>query len=313
MKIQAQNLIQSSALVSSPIQNRHEENLRYIEDHQQIFDIENSYLLNLFKEFIGEKRKYKGGSISCCCNIENDHLYPERFVYLCEVRVSDPTIRLLDIEDFLSFSYHVEERPEIQIDRSLLQQFLATGLDPSKVVMLIFGIDNRPELRHSRIKIYVTVRNYPEKIATAIALCGKQRDWGNLIVNGTLQIGFDFFFNNRAAVEVYPIFYKADLQRPDVQSYLAKRLPAKLLPLLQESEYLQIGISNDNESDVLYFKASNNMMNSLGNERVKQVYSKYRNLVFEDLYIGIPESEFSAESIQSVKMYYQMNDCLRSI
>ncbi|CCH92966.1 putative Sterol 24-C-methyltransferase [Microcystis aeruginosa PCC 9432] len=310
-KTKTQNRIQPSAVISSPVWNRHEENLRYIEEHKQIFDIENSYPLNLFENFIKEQRKGKGGTISCCCNIEKERCYPSRFAYLSEVFVSDPALKLLDIEDFLSFSHRLEERPELQINRSLLQQFLATGLDPSKVDMVTVGVDVRPELRHSRIKLYLSIRDYPEKIAIAIALCGEQRDWEKLIVNGTLLVGFDFFLDNRAAVEVYPTFSPADLQRADVQAYLTSRLPAKALPLLYESRTVQIGISNDNDSDILYFnnfKSPNSAVDYLKNETVNQVHAHYRNRVFHDLYLGIPESEFYTNSIQRVKMYYHMNN-----
>lgn len=305
-----QNRRQPSGVISSPAWNRHEENLRYIEDHKQIFDIENSDLLNLFEEFIGKQQRDKGGSIACGCNIEKDRSYPARFYYCFEDLPSNPAAKLLDLEAFLSFCHHIEKRPELRINRRLLQQFLATGLDPSKIRMS-FGIDVRPELRHSRIKLYIRIRNYPEKIAIATALCGEQRDWEKLIVNGTLLVGFDFFFDNRAAVEVYPTFYPADLQRPDVQAYLTSTLPAKALPLIDESKWFQLGISDENDSDVLYFnsvKSPNSFVDNLGNEMVKQVHAHYRNRVFHDLYIGIPESEFSAESIQRAKIYYMMND-----
>ncbi|WP_414567368.1 DUF5838 family protein [Nostoc sp. CCY 9925] len=314
-KVKAQKRIQSGSITFSHGQNRHEENLRYIEDHKQIFDIENSYLLNCFEEFIGKQRKDKGGSIICCCNVEKDRLYPARFYYLCEVHVSDAT-KLLDIEDFLVFCRGIEERPELQINRQLLQQFLATGLDTSKVDMVSFAIDVRPEVRHSRIKLYLTIKDYPEKIATAIKLCGEQRDWKNLIINGMLLVGFDFFFDNRSAVEVYPTFYPTDLQRSDVQAYLTSILPVKALPLLNESTCVQIGISDQNDSDVLYFagfKSPNRAVDYVGNEMVKQVHSHYRNRVFHDLYLGMPESEFFADSIQRVKMYYHMIDFVSRI
>ena len=310
-KVKAQNLIQSSVVTSSYGQNRHEENLRYIENHQQIFDIENSSLLNLFKEFVGQQQKGKGGLVVCACNIEKDRCYPARFYYAFEPHRSNPAMKLLDLEAFLSFSRRIEERPEFQIDRRLLQQFLATGLDPSRIETMSFGIDVRPEPRHSRIKLCFVLKNYPDKMATAIALCGEQRDWGNLIVNGTLLVGFDFFFDNRAAVEVYPNFYPADLQRPEVQAYLAAKLPTRAFQLVNESRWFEIGISDENDSDVLYFnsvKSPNNFVDILGNEMVKQVHAQYRNRVFHELYIGVPESEFSASSIQRVKMYYQMND-----
>lgn len=315
-KVKTQNPKQNCVLISNAARERHQENLRYIEEHKQIFDIENSYLLNLYEELIGKQRQGKGGAISCCCNIDRDRLYPARFGYLSEVNVPDPAMKLLDVEDFLSFSRRIEERPEFQINRGLLQQFLATGLDPSKVDMVIFAIDVRPEPRDSRIKLYFTIRNYPEKTATAIALCGEQRDWRNLIINGMLLVGFDFFFDNRAAVEVYPTFYKADLQRPDVQAYLTSILPEKALPLLKDSRCLQIGISDQNDSDVLYFanfQSPNSAVDYLDNQMVQQVHSHYRNRVFHDLYLGIPEAEFSNHSIQRVKMYYHRNQFVNKV
>ncbi|MEG4440452.1 DUF5838 family protein [Microcoleus sp. AT9_B5] len=309
----AQNRRQPSGVTSSLTRNRHEENLRYIENHKQIFDIENSYLLNLFEEFVGKQQKDQGGSIACGCNIEKDRSYPARFYYCFESLPSNPAAKLLDLEAFLSFCHHIEKRPEFRINRRLLQQFLATGLDPSKILNMSFGVDVRPEPRHSRIKLYLLIRNDPEKIAIATALCGEQRDWEQLIVNATLLVGFDFFFDNRAAVEVYPTFYPADLQRPDVQAYLTSTRPAKALTLIDESKWFQIGISDENDSDVLYFnsvKSPNSFVGKLGNEMVKQVHAHYQNRVFHDLYIGIPESEFSAESIQRAKMYYMMNDLM---
>ncbi len=296
--------------------NRHEENLRYFEEHKQVFNIENSYPLNLFAEFIGKQRKDQGGCIACCCNIEKDCFYPARFTYLSEVGVPDPVVKLLDIEDFLSFSRLIEGSPEIQLDRSLLQQFLATGIDPHKVDMVSVGVDVRPELKRSRIKLFLSIRDYPEKIAIAIALCGEKRDWEKLIINGTLLVGFDFFFNNKAAVEVYPTFYPADLDRLDVQAYLTSRLPARALPLFYESRVVQIGISNENDSDVLYFtnfKSPNSAVEYLGNEMVNKVHAYYRNRVFKRLYLGIPESEFYIDSIQRVKMYYEINNFVNKI
>ncbi|MDZ8025077.1 MAG: DUF5838 family protein [Nostoc sp. DedQUE11] len=316
LKTKAQNRIQSSVAISSYDGERHQENLRYVEEHKQIFDIENSYLLNLFKEFVGKQQKGKGGLIACACNIEKDRYYPGRFYYAFEPHRSDPAMKLLDLESFLSFSHRIEQRPELQINRSLLQQFLATGIDPSKIKNMSFGIDVRSEPRHSRVKLFILIKDYPEKIAIAIGLCGEQRDWKNLITNGMLLVGFDFFCDNQAAVEVYPTFLPADLQRPDVQAYLSSTLPAKALPLLNESKCLQIGISDENDSDVLYFDnfdSPHSAVDYLGNQMVKQVHAHYRNRVFDDLCIGIPESDFSANSIQRAKMYYKMNKFLSSM
>ncbi len=88
-------------------------------------------------------------------------------------------------------------------------------------------------------------------------------------------------------------------------------LPPKAIHLLNESNWLQIGISNDNDSDVIYFNSiscPNTFLANLGNEAAKQVHASYQNRQFHDLFVGIPVAELSAQSVQRVKMYYIRNN-----
>ncbi len=192
-------------VVSTHTLDRHDENVRFIEEHQQIFDLENIYPLGLFKQFVAQESQ-QGGVVVNACNIEYARCYPGRLYYAYERSPSDPAIKITNLKASLSFLHQVTQRPDVQIDLRLLEQFLRTGLDPTKVTGMSIGIDGRPEISKSRAKVCIQVKDYPEKIATALALCDEHRDWANLIVNGVLLIGFDFFFNNKAAIEVYPTF-----------------------------------------------------------------------------------------------------------
>lgn len=291
-------------------QTHHEEISRFIGEHKQAFDIDNLYPLNLFEE-VASRLGHRARALGCCCNIERDKLYPARFYFVFQPMPSKPEIFFSDLRTVLSFIERTKERPEVQINDQSLQQFLATGLDASKVKGISFGVDIRPDLRESRIKLSLLIENYPEKMETAISLCGENRDWKKLIVNRKLLVGFDFFFNNRSSVEVYPTFYREDLQRFEVKKHLEEILPPRAFKLLPESEWFQIGISNDNESDVLYFNdliCPNSFIDNLANQLTNRVHAYYRHQPFKTMLVGIPMAEFSAWSIQKVKLYYAMID-----
>jgi LynF/TruF/PatF family peptide O-prenyltransferase len=252
-----------------------------------------------------------GYGIYCCCNVEKDRLHPARFNLSFDEIISDKRYVYPNLNKALNFLHQVEGRPGVKLNYHLLQQFLGKGLDISKVTWMSLAVDARTELSDTRLKFYITLEDYPEKMATAIALCGENRDWKKLLVSNQLLVGFDFFLDGRAAVEVYPTFFPKELQRGDVQLYLKSILPPQALPLLEKSASFQIGISDANESDVLYFDHvfdPNSFVDNLNNEMAKKVHAYYRHQPVKALLVGIPESEFSAWSIQHLKMYYRMTD-----
>ncbi len=286
-----------------------EENLRYIGEHKRAFDIEYLYPIDIFEDFV-QKQKW-GCGIYCCCNIDRDRLYPARFDLSFDRILLDKGHLQHDFKAALSFLHRVEERPGVKLDYHLLQQFIGAGLDPNRFKWINVGVDAQTQLNDSRLKLYITIENYPEKEATAIALCGENRDWAKLLVSHQLLIGFDFFLDGRTDIELYPTFGPEDLQRADVQTYLRSILPARALPLLDKCPSFQMGISKSNESDALYFNHPidpNDFVDNLGNEMAKKVHGYYRNQPVKELLVGIPASEFLANSLRKVKMYYRMTE-----
>jgi LynF/TruF/PatF family peptide O-prenyltransferase len=287
-----------------------EDNLRYIGEHKLAFDIEPLYPLDLLEELVRIMHEL-GCGIVCGCNVERDRLYPARFYLTFERIASEKQAIQQTFNAALNFLRQVEKRPEVRINYKLLQQFIGTGLEIDKVQGITIGVDARPDLTDTRLKMVIFMKNYPEKMATAIAMCGENRDWSALLANNKLLMGFDFFLNGHSAIEIYPSFDREDLQRADVQMLLKNMLPPPALPLLAQCTSFQFGISPENESDALYFNCPpdpNYFVENLNNEMAKKVHSYYRHQPFKYLLVGIPQAEFFERSIESVKMYYYMTD-----
>lgn len=296
-------------IAENPLLSHRGENLRYLGEHLRAFNIEPIYPIDLFQEFV---EIHKGSGIACGCNIDKDRLYPARFYVTFEPTAPDKPSMQQSLKAGLNFLRQAEKRPEVRINYELLERLIGSGLEIDKVQSITIGIDARPELTESRIKLVISMKNYPEKIAAAIELCGEDRNWPAILANNILVgVGLDFFLNGHSAIEIYPTFYLEDLQRAEVQLLLKKMLPPRALPLLAECTSFQFGISKENASDALYFNGPpdpNYFVENLNNEMAKKVHAYYRHQNYKYLFVGIPEAEFYEPTIENVKIYYYMSD-----
>jgi LynF/TruF/PatF family peptide O-prenyltransferase len=153
----------------------------------------------------------------------------------------------------------VNARVDIQIDRSLIDKFFTADFDFSKLKEFGIGVDLRKELSKSSLELALTIENYPEKQELAIALNGKdlEKDARMLIVNNLLHIGFDFGFNGKSNIELYPYIKKQEWQRVDVQQRLIQVLSPVALQPLPICQRICVGLSPANSARKIYYYLEN--------------------------------------------------------
>jgi LynF/TruF/PatF family peptide O-prenyltransferase len=297
------------------IQSDSDRYLEYIGKHKRAFEIyEDLYPLKLFENYVQIKgfvqtQGRETRTVGCNCSIEKDILYPARFGFgfpsYKEAQVFHNPQKQLEVA--LNFFRQVESRAEVKLNYQLIQQFFGAHPDFRGVYALGVGLDARPEITNSRLKLYITLKNAQEKVETAIGMCGDSPTLRAFLVNDMMQVGFDLFLDGRTEIELYSVTYEDELRRTDIQSRITPLLPPLALPLLDQCEFFQVGISPANESNMLYFNfstESNNLIDNLGNELAKKVHAYYRHQPFQVLQVGIPEKEFYSSSIEKVKLYY---------
>lgn len=281
-----------------------EKRLRYFHEHKRAFDVENFYVLNKFKKLLENPQED--------CIVENgikislDRFHAGRFnLSYLPYKNSSKESQVLGI---LTFFRQIETRVGAKINYQLLEKFL-NNFDFNKIIKVLMGVDARSEIAKSRLKLFIYIEDYPEKMEQAISLCGGSSEIAEikaLMVANYLLVGFDFYLDGSTAIEVYPTLFDEDLLRADVRELLGRVLPSKALMLLKACHALQIGFSKANESKVLYFHPidSKGFADSLGNEMAKKVNAYYRNQPVMDLLVAIPEIELRKESIQRLNLYY---------
>ncbi|MGH1393111.1 MAG: LynF/TruF/PatF family peptide O-prenyltransferase [Trichormus sp.] len=276
-------------------------NLTHIGKHKRAFEIED-YLFPL-EQFEKLVQVQTDAMIDCACKIDHDTLHAARFTLTWKKPCAKSQINAA-----LDFFNAVAARVEVKLNYQLLHQFLGNDFDFSKVTKILVGVDARREIKDSRLKLFIWIENYLEKIETAISLSGDSPELRSMLINNNLLIGFDFSLNVGNGIELYPTIPAEEFNRADVQMRLAKILPPKALELLKGCYTLQIGFSQANESKILYFHPTdhNYFVDNLGNHLANRVHAYYRHQAVQALVVCIPESELLKSSIQKLNMYYGM-------
>lgn len=274
--------------------------IHYIGTHKSAFDIDYLYPLDIFEQFVETTGKCL---IECSGKIKQDKLYPARFnLQFSDRHYAD------NLNAVLNFFSKVEARVDIHFNYELLQQFLGNDFDFSKVRTILTGVDLRHELSESRLKIFIRISDYPEKIDIAKQLHGDSPELERLIRYDTLQIGFDFHFDGRSAIELYPEVKKDEFKQIKVRQKLEEILSPEALKPLAISDTMGIGFSKANEANVLYYFLENyqEFLNYFPvNDTARRVHNFYlQQQGSKKMWVALSESELIAGKIENINLYY---------
>jgi len=297
----------------SPLQDGQskEQRLQIIREHLEAFDVEPVFPLSLFEQAVVNLDSCWG--IEPSCKVEGNRLFASRFNVSME---NWPR----SIEQSLNFLDAVECRVGISVDRKLLEKFLAVHINSNKITASVVGIDLRPNIKDSSLKVHIRLdenQNCDELVMTAITL-----DQGlyspeviQVLLKDSYMIGFDFFLNGYSVLEFYTCCAgKKNLsvlgkKGQYLRSYLERNFSPKIISLANQSAIFIIGFSQGNEQPVLYFEfdelkriKESFLFNSLGD----RIYGFCQNNKLDSYVgIGITEKALEKNRLEEFRFYYR--------
>ncbi|NER99685.1 MAG: LynF/TruF/PatF family peptide O-prenyltransferase [Symploca sp. SIO1B1] len=280
--------------------NQSRDKLLYIGRHKSAFDIDYLYPMDIFEQFV---ESTGDGLIECSGKIKQDKLYPARF----DLQFSDRQYAK-NIYASIDFLKRVATRVDVSLDLNLLEQFLGNDFDFSKVQTVLVGVDLRHELHESRLKLFIRIGDYPEKVTLAKKLCGDSPQLQQLLRYDTLHIGFDFNLDGRSAIELYPEVKKEEFKQPEVYQKLTEILSLAALKPLAISNLMGIGFSQANEAKVLYYHLEN-IRDFLNYFPINNVARRVHDFYLQQdgskkMWVALSEAELIAGKINNVNLYY---------
>ncbi len=279
-----------------------EKNLQFIGEHKQAFDLEYLYPLDIFERLVA---KSEPCAIECSCKIESDKLDPARFnLAIRHQRYAEQAQAVLE------FFRAVETRVGVKLNYDLLHQFMY-GFDYSKVTQIMAGIDARVEFADARVKTWWAIKDYPEKLETAIALHGDSPELRLLLaINYQLVVGFHLYLNGHSTIRLYPLIPREKFLRMDVQMQLAKVLSLPALRLFDYCHAVSLVLKKDGDK-ILHYHLLDNQVNSfidnLHNDMATRVHAHYRDKPIRYTTVSLSERELLTGSIKTINMYYMNN------
>ena len=279
-----------------------EQRIQFVRNHQQAFDVEPVYPLRLFEDFVMSVEDNCG--IEASCKIELDKLIGSRFMFFFQ----DQNPKWEEyLAQSLAFFRQVENRVGVQLDYSLLRRFLGTDFDFSKLEVLSAGLDLRPNLADSSLKMHIRIKDYPEKINQALLLTSDSDDL--IAVRDFLSVvGFDFYFDGRSAVEIYPEVKEEDFFKPETQEKVWQNFPQFVLEPLQVTSLFGFGFSKTNPNPVIYYslKDRQDLTNYFRlNDTAQRVHSFYQHQdILPNMWVGTAQKELEKTRIENIRLYY---------
>nr|AFK79989.1 putative prenyl transferase [Microcystis aeruginosa PCC 7005] len=277
-----------------------EQRIKFIRNHQQAFDVEPIYPLRLFEDFV---MSVEGDcSIEASCKIELDKLIASRFMLFFKDQEWEKYLT-----QSLAFFRQVENRVGVQLDYSLLQKFLGHNFDFSKLEVLSAGLDLRTNLADSSLKIHIRIKDYPEKINQALSLTIDGDDL-TAVRDFLSVVGFDFYFDGRSAIEIYPEVKEEDFFKPKTQEKVWQHLPKFVLEPLQVTNLFGFGFSKTNHNPVVYYrlKGRQDLTNYFKiNDTAQRVHSFYQHQdILPNMWVGTTQKELEKTRIENIRLYY---------
>ncbi|WP_334966934.1 LynF/TruF/PatF family peptide O-prenyltransferase [Nostoc sp.] len=276
----------------------------FIAAHEQAFEIENIYALDIFKSFVETVENIADGcSLEASCKVEVDRIYPARFFVEFNLKTTE------QLQIVIDFFNQINTRIGVKVNYSLIDKFFGGDFDFSRLKEFLVGVDLRRELTESSVDLALTIENYPEKQELAIALNGKdlEADVQMLLVNNLLHIGFDCGFNGRSNIELYPYIKKQDWQQVDIQQQLRQVLSPAVLQHFPICKRVSVGLSQANSERKIYYYLEN-INDFLSyfpvNDIARRVHAYYQQQPVEEMAVALLESELEAETIQKINLYY---------
>jgi LynF/TruF/PatF family peptide O-prenyltransferase len=294
-------------MVTSAIQTTSlsDQRLRFIKAHRQAFEVEPSlYPLEIFEDFIAKLDDNSVSSLEASCKIEADKLLAARFLAFINPPFES------SLAQALKFYRQVENRVGVRLNYDLLEQFIGKSFDFSKVRRFTVGVDLRQNLADSSLKMHIVLDNYPEKVATALALDGNHySDALRWIALQTVSlVGFDFYLDGRSEIEFYSELTEEQFQQPQIRALLEQSFSPAALEPLKVSDAFYTGLSKANANPVLYYhlKDKKELLNYFAiNDMARKVHAFYQHQeVLAAMWVGVAQQELLNSRIDNIRLYY---------
>ncbi len=220
----------------------------------------------------------------------------------------------------------VERRIDVKINRNFLDKFSLLYINSSKIENNTIGIDLRPTVRDSAIKIYMHINpgeGNEDLVMTAIALDGTQYspEVTEVLVKDVIVIGFNLFLDGSTNVEIWAGSPGGEYQSQGnfgryFAAYIRRNFSPKVISLFDVSDTISASFSRQKIDPLLQFHffdirdiPKHFVFNSLGSKILDFCLSQD---CITNAGVSATEQELESNRLNNYGFFYNQSDTCQS-
>jgi LynF/TruF/PatF family peptide O-prenyltransferase len=213
------------------------------------------------------------------------------------------------------FLHEIARCKNVHLNHDMLDQIINKDLDVSRVIAVGVGLDYKRDMDDAKVKYYLLLREYPEKVDQVLSLHQPLDNAGDYLVHEEFGFGISLYFDGRTNVEIYPSFSRQHLNNAVLLDKLGLRDAARVF--IEESNLLHISFGDDGTRQ-LHFSPQRptRFVHLLNNRQLSLVYSHVQILNYilsrscgvgpVSVGLCLIEDEIITKNIESISLHYAL-------
>ncbi len=203
----------------------------------------------------------------------------------------------------------LSEYENVRLNRSILDQIIDKNLDLSRIGKLGVGVDFPASMKDHKVKVYFTIKDYPEKWAQVLATHPPVDGIDAYPMND--MFGINIYFDGRTDIEIYPSLTAADC----VNMTLMKKLKLQDISrdLLSTCSGLFVSFKNDGRrvfhfslhTPIKFIKMIGNRQLTLlyGNAQIiNHIMGQFNGIGFMRVVVSFSEDEVFLREVRHIDL-----------
>jgi LynF/TruF/PatF family peptide O-prenyltransferase len=280
--------------------------LRLVYDfHKKGFGLKENTFLRLFEALLSTS---PCSILECSVKISPQATHAGRFRLGYEKEYIQKGLHAIE-----GFLHDVNRCKNVQLNHSMLAQIINNGLDISKVITVGVGLDYKTDMNEPKVKCYLTVRGYPEKVEQVLSLHSPVNGIHEYLVHEEFTFGIDMYFAGTTGVEIYLYLDRHDLNNTELMGKL--KLRDTVGELIKECNFIHLSFESDGRR-IVYFhpQRPTRFVGLLGSRQLALAYSHVQilNYILSRSYnkdpvsvkLSLLEDEIASKDIQNLDLQY---------
>jgi LynF/TruF/PatF family peptide O-prenyltransferase len=267
-------------------------NVGVIRRHVELFDVASTPELDRFIELAAGS---EASSTEASCRVERGERHAARFNLFFHARPEQSFARARGWLEGLASTTRLE--------LGVLDQLMGERFDFARVEKVVAGVDLRAGAGESRAKLWLMLRDYPEKVERALAMQGDDGAARSLLLHSPFLIGFDFHFDGAARVKLYP-----DLRPEELgDRRVLRSFGAAVIAAMAQCSWIHVYCRGPGLPRILQLhprQPDEFVERYVAAEVAEPIHRHYAGAAMLDMVVALEEDELARGSAREVALYY---------